>query len=44
MVIFVEQQDKTLLDWCENKWINHLNAKLILRVIEFFCLIIVIEF
>ena len=28
MVIFVEQQDKTLLDWCENKWINYLNAKI----------------
>ena len=22
MVIFVEQPDKTLLDWCENKWVN----------------------
>ena len=28
MVIFVEQPDKTLLDWCENKWINYLNAKI----------------
>ena len=28
MVIFVEQPDKTLLDWCENKWINNLNAKI----------------
>ena len=28
VVIFVEQQDKTLLDWCENKSINNLNAKI----------------
>ena len=28
MVIFVEQPDKTLLDWCENKWVNNLNAKI----------------
>ena len=28
MVIFVKQPDKTLLDWCENKWINYLNAKI----------------
>ena len=28
MVIFIEQPDKTLLDWCENKWINNLNAKI----------------
>ena len=27
-VIFVEQPDKTLLDWCENRWINYLNAKI----------------
>ena len=23
-----EQRNETLLDWCENKWINHLNAKI----------------
>ena len=28
MVIFVEQPNKTLLDWGENKWINYLNAKI----------------
>ena len=28
IVIFVEKPDKTLLDWCENKWINYLNAKI----------------
>ena len=29
MVIFVEQLDKALLNWCENKWINYyLNAKI----------------
>ena len=28
MVIFVEQPDKTLLDWGKNKWINNLNAKI----------------
>ena len=28
MVIFVEQLDKTLLDWCKNKWINNLNVKI----------------
>ena len=28
MLIFVKQPDKTLLDWCENKWINYLNAKI----------------
>ena len=28
VVIFVEQPDKTLLDWCENKWIKYLNAKI----------------
>ena len=28
MVIFVEQLHKTLLDWCENKWIKYLNAKI----------------
>ena len=28
MIIFVEQPDKTLLDWCENKWFNYLNAKI----------------
>ena len=28
VVTFVEQLDKTLLDWCENRWINYLNAKI----------------
>ena len=30
MVIFVEQMNKILLDWCKNtrKWINYLNAKI----------------
>ena len=28
MVVFVEQLYKTLLDWCENKWIYYLNAKI----------------
>ena len=28
VVIFVEQLDNTLLDWCENRWINDLNAKI----------------
>ena len=27
MVIFVEPPDKTLLDWCKNKWIDCLNIK-----------------
>ena len=43
-VIFVEQPNKTLLHWCENKWIKYLNAKIIkLILIEFLCLVIVIE-
>ena len=24
----VEQPDKTLLDWCETKWIDYLNDKI----------------
>ena len=28
VVTFVEQLDKILLDWCENRWINYLNAKI----------------
>ena len=28
MVIFVEQPNKILLDWCEKKLINYLNAKI----------------
>ena len=36
MVIFVEQSDKTLLDWCENKWINYLNAKININIIFLF--------
>ena len=28
MVIFVEQPDKTLLDWCKSKWNYYLNAKI----------------
>ena len=26
--IFVEEPGKTLSDWCENEWINYLNAKI----------------
>ena len=37
MAIFVEQPDKTLLDWCENKWINHLNAKININIIVLPC-------
>ena len=33
----VEQLDKTLLDWCENKWINNLNAKININRIFLSC-------
>ena len=33
VVIFVEQLDKFLLDWCENRWINYLNAKININLI-----------
>ena len=42
MVIFFKQPNKTLLDWCGNKWINYLNAKI--NINRIFLLIIVIVF
>ena len=42
MVIFAEQLNKILLDCCEKKWMNYLNAKI--NTNKFFCHIIVIEF
>ena len=41
VVIFVEQPDKTLLDWCENKWIKYLNAKININKIFLYQLILI---